>query len=79
MRKPKASNIPHAGGDTSNTLQTISKGVEAAPTPIITVTTPSKGSCNVPPPKKVLVHNRIRVGYRYRVYYCTRHFILIQL
>ena len=67
LRKPKASNIPHGGGDTSTALQTISKGVEAAPTPIITVTTPSKGSCNVPPLKKVLVCNVIIVGYKYHV------------
>ena len=54
MRKHKASNSPNAGGDTSGNLQIVSKGVETAPTPIITVTTPSKGACVLPPPKKVI-------------------------
>ena len=56
LRKQNASNAAGQVGedDSCITLQNKEKGGDVTPTPIITVTTPSKGSCSLKSPKKVI-------------------------
>ena len=55
MRKQPVSNTGQTDGDTSNVASSGVGVVEGITTPIITVTTPSKGSCNITPTKEVIL------------------------
>ena len=52
MRKPNAG---QNGLDTTNVTGSGAGVGEGITTPIITVTTPSKGSCNIAPSKEVII------------------------